>query len=139
MRIWFDSGAATSSDITISTGGYAYTGNSPTISQPRTVSPATGAYTYLGNTPEVSQIAGIRPTTGGYVYAGNTPSISQPKTISPLEGAYTYAGNMPSVTQSAGVSLSQEDIDAIADAVWADPVAVAAHAKLDAILARLTC
>ena len=96
----------------------------------------------IGKAPVTASSGGavtVVPTTGGYVYIGNTPSISQPKTISPLEGAYTYAGNMPSVTQSAGVSLSQEDIDAIADAVWADPVAVAAHAKLDAILARLTC
>ena len=99
------------------TGGYTYTGNTPAISQPRTLAPAIGSYAYLGNTPEVSQIAGIRPTTGGYVYAGNTPTISQ----------------------SAGVSLSPEDLAAIAAAVWASAEAVAAHAKLDAILVRITC
>lgn len=154
-------GVATTATVSPETGGYTYTGNSPTIIQPRTVAPSSGAYTYIGNTPaisqprtiapavgsyaylgstpEVSQIAGIRPTTGGYVYTGNTPSIGQPRTIAPLEGAYAYAGNTPTVSQSAGVSLSPEDLAAIADAVWADPVAVAAHAKLDAILARLTC
>lgn len=36
-------------------------------------------------------------------------------------------------------TLTQADLDAIAAAVWADPVAIAAHAKLDAIIARITC
>lgn len=122
-----------------SSGAYTVAGNTPSISQPRTLAPATGAYAYLGNTPEVSQIAGIRPTTGSYVYTGSTPTISQPRTIAPLEGGYAYAGNTPTVIQSAGVSLSPEDLAAIADAVWSSAEAVAAHAKLDAILARLTC
>lgn len=122
-----------------SSGAYTVAGNTPTISQPRTLAPAVGAYAYLGNTPEVSQIAGIRPTSGGYVYTGNTPTISQPRTIAPLEGSYAYAGNTPTVSQSAGVSLSPEDLAAIADAVWSSADAVSAHAKLDAILARLTC
>lgn len=38
-----------------------------------------------------------------------------------------------------GMLLTQADLDAIAAAVWADPAAVAAHAKLDAIIARITC
>ncbi len=37
------------------------------------------------------------------------------------------------------LTLAQADLDAIAAAVWADATAVAAHAKLDAIIARLTC
>lgn len=37
------------------------------------------------------------------------------------------------------MTLTQADLDAIAAAVWADPAAVAAHAKLDAIIARITC
>lgn len=37
------------------------------------------------------------------------------------------------------LTLTQADLDAIAAAVWADTTAVAAHAKLDAIIARLTC
>lgn len=36
-------------------------------------------------------------------------------------------------------TLNAADIAAIVAAVWADPVAVSAHAKLDAILARITC
>jgi hypothetical protein len=39
----------------------------------------------------------------------------------------------------AAVTLTQADLDSIAAAVWASDTAVAAHAKLDAILARLTC
>lgn len=96
----------------------------------------------IGKAPVTASSGGavtVVPTTGGYVYIGNTPSISQPRTIAPLEGAYTYAGNTPTISQSAGVSLSPEDLAAIAAAVWASAEAVAAHAKLDAILVRITC
>lgn len=37
------------------------------------------------------------------------------------------------------MTLTPADLAAIAAAVWADPVAVSAHAKLDAIIARITC
>ena len=37
------------------------------------------------------------------------------------------------------LTLTQADLDAIAAAVWADPAAVTAHAKLDEIIARITC
>ncbi len=40
---------------------------------------------------------------------------------------------------SGGLTLTQADLDAIAAAMWADPAAVAAHAKLDTIIARITC
>lgn len=37
------------------------------------------------------------------------------------------------------LTLTPADLNAIAAAVWADPAAVAAHAKLDEIIARITC
>lgn len=37
------------------------------------------------------------------------------------------------------LTLTPADLNAIAAAMWADPAAVAAHAKLDEIIARITC
>ena len=39
-----------------------------------------------------------------------------------------------SASQCADIAIA-----AIAEAVWADPLAISAHAKLDAIIARITC
>lgn len=47
-----------------------------------------------------------------------------------LDDSYAFMGE---------VTLTQEDLDAVAAAVWAAPEAVTAHARLDAILARLQC
>lgn len=158
-RIWVDV-LALGTTISPSQGGYTLTGQAPTINQPRTVLPGLGAYTYTGQTPsviqartigpvrggytlsgkvpEVSQVAAIRPIQGEFVWTGQTPVIAQPQTITPAQGSYAFAGQSPNVSQEA-LSLSQVDLDAIAEAVWASPEAIAAHAKLDAILARITC
>lgn len=66
------------------------------------------------------------------------PTVAQPsgQTLEPtlVTNGQTFYG--PTVE---GMLLTQADLDAIAAAVWADPAAVAAHAKLDAIIARITC
>lgn len=121
-----------------STGAYTAAGNAPTISQPRSISPGAGAYDILGYAPTVSQSVLITPESGAISVSGYAPTISQPRTIAPGAGALEWLGYAPSISQEA-VTLTQADLDAIAAAVWADPVAVAAHAKLDAIIARITC
>ncbi len=66
------------------------------------------------------------------------PTVAQPsgQTLEPtlVTNGQTFYG--PTVE---GMLLTQADLDAIAAAVWADPAAVAAHAKLDTIIARITC
>ena len=66
------------------------------------------------------------------------PTVAQPsgQTLEPtlVTNGQTFYG--PIVE---GMLLTQADLDAIAAAMWADPAAVAAHAKLDAIIARITC
>lgn len=119
-------------------GAVEYAGQTPTISQPHTVSPGVGAYDILGYAPTVSQAAGVAPLAGSIIVLGYAPAISQPITVAPGAGAATWLGYAPTISQEA-MTLTQADLDAIAAAVWADPVAVAAHAKLDAIIARITC
>lgn len=119
-------------------GAVEYAGQTPTISQPHTVSPGVGAYDVLGYAPTVSQAAGVAPLAGSIIVLGYAPAISQPITVAPGAGAATWLGYAPTISQEA-MTLTQADLDAIAAAVWADPVAVAAHAKLDAIIARITC
>lgn len=66
------------------------------------------------------------------------PTVAQPsgQTLEPtlVTNGQTFYG--PIVE---GMLLTQADLDAIAAAMWADPAAVAAHAKLDTIIARITC
>lgn len=54
-------------------------------------------------------------------------------------GSITLTGSDAEGVFGGAMTLTQADLDAIAAAVWADPAAVAAHAKLDAIIARITC
>ena len=56
-------------------------------------------------------------------------------------GLVTGAEELLPLTAVGGatLALTQEDINAVAAAVWAHSTAVEAHAKLDAILARLQC
>ncbi len=56
-------------------------------------------------------------------------------------GLVTGAEELLPLTAVGGatLALTQEDINAVAAAVWAHSTAAEAHAKLDAILARLQC
>ncbi|OQB42199.1 MAG: hypothetical protein BWY09_00468 [Candidatus Hydrogenedentes bacterium ADurb.Bin179] len=66
------------------------------------------------------------------------PTVAQPSGQT-LEPTLVTNGQMFYGPTVEGMLLTQADLDAIAAAVWADPAAVAAHAKLDAIIARITC
>lgn len=76
-------------------------------------------------------------TASGYLAEVEGEWFGVPVEVDTTTGIALAKGEYAGV-DSANV-LTPADIAAIADAVWADPVAVAAHAKLDAILARLTC
>ncbi len=119
-------------------GEVVYTGQAPTVGQPHTVSPGVGAYDILGYAHVVSQAATIAQLAGSIIVLGYAPGIAQPITISPGAGAAVWLGQTPTISQEA-MTLTPADLDAIAAAVWADPSAVAAHAKLDEIIARITC
>ncbi len=54
-------------------------------------------------------------------------------------GSITLSGSDAEGVYGGAMTLTPADLDAIAAAVWADPAAVAAHAKLDEIIARITC
>lgn len=73
-----------------------------------------------------SDAAGVKAGSGAYTSTADAGSI----TLSGSDAEGVFGGAM---------TLTQADLDAIAAAVWADPVAVSAHAKLDAIIARITC
>lgn len=76
-------------------------------------------------------------TASGYLAEVDGEWFGIPVEIDAATGAALAKGKYAEV-DSANV-LTPADLAAIADAVWASPEAVAAHAKLDAILARLTC
>lgn len=123
-----------------------------------TGSDAAGVYTPVGDTPSAADSGSLTLTGSAAVgtYDRLAAADSGSLTLTGVDaagqiqapGAYTSDADTGSLTLvgyaangvfAGAVTLTQADLDAIAAAMWADPAAVAAHAKLDEIIARITC
>lgn len=84
-----------------------------------------------GNVYIAGTLSAVEGGLDGFAASGNI--LVQGTLAASETGADTAAFRQEVMT------LTPADLAAIAAAVWADPVAVSAHAKLDAIIARITC
>lgn len=74
-----------------------------------------------------------------HVHLSDEPTLSTDWLLAIADAAHAHAADNLTLTLPGEVTLTPDDLLAIAAQVWADPAAVAAHAKLDAIITRLTC
>ena len=153
-------GAASASSIAITgsaaNGVYATVGavtsSADSGSITLTGSPAVGLHDYLaiagsgsivltGSAANAAKSLGASADSGSIVLTGSSAIAVRTWLASVEAGSVTITGaSATGVKATPGTgTLDEATILAIAEAVWADPVAVAAHAKLDAIIARLTC
>lgn len=93
----------------------------------------------IGKAPVVAGAATYSYSgSGSLAFSGTATSIWNSLWSYTGSGELLFSGNATTIS-SGETLLTQEDLNNIAAAVWADATAVSAHAKLDAIIARLTC
>lgn len=113
----------------------------------------TAAFSGYGATPTATgtlaatEVADTAAITGKVYIAGTLSAIEGGLDGFAASGNILFQGTLAASETGADtaafrqevMTLTPADLAAIAAAVWADPVAVSAHAKLDAIIARITC
>lgn len=110
--------------IAVSTTFLAAIGAASETDSAQSITPVTAVATSLLPATESDSVQAITPVPGGVIITVN---------------AATEMGAAQSITLYVPGSLSQQDLDNIAAAVWAHADAVSAHSKLDAIITRITC
>lgn len=132
--------AAVTQAITINAtvGDAAASGTTATIAQAITINTTAGNAAAAAATAviELGSNITIDCTVANAVSAGVAAQILQDIVIGASVGNASAAGITASITTGT-LTLTTDDLDAIAAAVWAWPDAVSAHAKLDQILAIL--
>jgi len=156
LRTWLGVAGAGSITLTgsdaagVKAGSGAYTSAADAGSITLSGSAAVGTYDRLAAagagiiTLTGSDASGIRniPATaeaGSIVLTGSAAVGIRTWLTVAEAGSITLSGSDAEGVYGGAMTLTPADLDAIAAAVWADPAAVAAHAKLDEIIARITC
>jgi len=156
LRTWLGVAGAGSITLTgsdaagVKAGSGAYTSAADAGSITLSGSAAVGTYDRLAAagagiiTLTGSDASGIRniPATaeaGSIVLTGSAAVGIRTWLAVAEAGSITLSGSDAEGVYGGAMTLTPADLDAIAAAVWADPAAVAAHAKLDEIIARITC
>lgn len=156
LRTWLGVAGAGSITLTgsdaagVKAGSGAYTSAADAGSITLSGSAAVGTYDRLAAagagsiTITGSDASGIRniPATaeaGSIVLTGSAAVGIRTWLAAAEAGSITLSGSDAEGVYGGAMTLTPADLDAIAAAVWADPAAVAAHAKLDEIIARITC
>jgi len=131
--------------LTADTASYTTTGNDAALTLHRTLSAGTGAFstTFSAAALNIGRLltANSASYSTSFADAGLTYTPAGTVAYSLLAEPVAYSTNFSAsaLTYTGDVTLTQADLDAIAASVWSSVEAVSAHAKLDAILARLTC
>lgn len=135
--------------ITAIVSGATSVGNASETDTAQTITPVPGAVTVAVGAATESDVAqAITALSGLTISLGAATEVGTVGAITPVPGGVLVTLNSADEQEEAqiitvyapgNVTLTQADLAAIAAAVWADPTAVAAHAKLDAIIARITC
>lgn len=100
-----------------------------------------GSITLTGSAANAAKSLGTSAGSGSIILTGSSTIAVRAWLAGAEAGDLTITGTSAigiKATPGTG-TLDEATILAIAEAVWADPIAIAAHAKLDAIIARLTC
>lgn len=105
---YFDEGASTGTSVSPTEGHTTFTGYTPNITAPVTISAVTGTLLFTGYVPSISQTSGVSlsPIEGHLTLAGYAPSITQNQTLSPVDGHAAFTGYVPSISQNITITVS---------------------------------